>query len=40
MAFGSIDGINLGSSFESRRALFDAGVHRTLQAGIAPQPLK
>jgi len=34
MAFGSIDGINLGSSYEIRRALFDAGVHRTLQAGI------
>lgn len=32
--FGAIPGIAVGRSFANRRALFDAGVHRTLQAGI------
>lgn len=35
MAFGHIDGVPVGSTFESRRALFEVGVHRQLQAGIA-----
>jgi putative restriction endonuclease len=34
MTFGTIDEVNVGSRFDSRRALYDAGVHRTLQAGI------
>jgi len=34
MAFGSIEGISAGAQFENRQALYDAGVHRTLQAGI------
>ena len=32
--FGAIPGIAVGRTFANRRALFDAGVHRTLQAGI------
>jgi putative restriction endonuclease len=35
VAFGPIDGVPVGSTFENRRALFEAGVHRQLQAGIA-----
>jgi putative restriction endonuclease len=35
MTIGDIDGAEVGSIFESRRALHDAGVHRPLQAGIA-----
>ena len=33
--FGHIEGVPVGSVFASRRELFDAGVHRQLQAGIA-----
>lgn len=35
MAHGQIPGIEAGQTFPSRQALFDAGVHRALQAGIA-----
>jgi putative restriction endonuclease len=35
MAFGEIPEVPVGTPFSSRRALFDAGVHRQLQAGIA-----
>lgn len=35
MAFGHIKGVPVGSLFEDRHALFEAGVHRQLQAGIA-----
>jgi hypothetical protein len=35
MAFGDIPEIRVGTLFDSRRALYDAGVHRQLQAGIA-----
>jgi len=35
MAFGEIADVPVGSLFDSRRALYDAGVHRQLQAGIA-----
>lgn len=35
MVIGEIDGVSVGATFESRRALHDAGVHRPLQAGIA-----
>ena len=35
MAFGELPEIPVGTSFISRRALFDRGVHRQLQAGIA-----
>lgn len=31
---GIIKGVNVGSHFEDRRQLYDAGVHRALQAGI------
>ncbi|MFC1579553.1 YDG/SRA domain-containing protein [Thermodesulfobacteriota bacterium] len=34
---GDIQGIEVGSIFESRRALHDAGVHRGLQKGIGAQ---
>ena len=34
MTFGAIEGVGAGSNFKSRRELYDAGVHRTLQAGI------
>lgn len=34
MPIGSIPGIPPGMSFESRRAVYDAGVHRQLQSGI------
>jgi putative restriction endonuclease len=33
--FWPISGYPPGSHFASRRALFDAGIHRQLQAGIA-----
>src|SRR5215831_7906617 len=35
MAFGDIREVPVGTLFDSRRALYDAGVHRQLQAGIA-----
>jgi hypothetical protein len=35
MAFGELPEVPVGTPFTSRRALFDAGVHRQLQAGIA-----
>lgn len=31
---GQLEGIGTGSGFKDRRALFDAGVHRSLQGGI------
>ena len=34
MAIGDIPGIEPGAKFANRRALFDARVHRQLQAGI------
>ena len=34
MAFGAIEGMEPGTHFDDRRALYDSGVHRTLQAGI------
>jgi hypothetical protein len=34
MPIGEIAGVVPGSAFASRRELFDAGVHRALQAGI------
>src|SRR5437870_4634582 len=34
-AFGDIPDIPVGAIFNNRRALYDAGVHRQLQAGIA-----
>ena len=34
MAIGPVEGIMPGTQFEDRRALYDAGVHRALQAGI------
>lgn len=34
MAIGELDGIEPGQHFESRRELYDLGVHRALQAGI------
>src|SRR5262245_14776028 len=33
--FGDVPGYPPGRHFASRRALFDAGIHRQLQAGIA-----
>ncbi|MFJ1758410.1 YDG/SRA domain-containing protein [Kitasatospora sp. NPDC088134] len=33
--FGPVPGVDLGQIFASRRLLFDAGVHRQLQAGIS-----
>ena len=38
--FGHLPSVALGSTFESRRALYDAGVHRQLQAGIVGTPAK
>ena len=35
MTIGEIEGIEVGTIFESRRALHDASIHRPLQAGIA-----
>ena len=32
--FGSIPGVSRGTSYADRRALYDAGVHRALIAGI------
>ena len=34
MSIGEIAGISAGGEFVSRRELYDAGVHRALQAGI------
>jgi hypothetical protein len=34
MAFGDLPAIQPGRPFASRRELFEAGVHRALQAGI------
>jgi SAD/SRA domain len=34
MPIGEIAGVAPGSTFTSRRELYDAGVHRALQAGI------
>ena len=31
---GHLENVEVGTEFESRRALYDSGVHRTLQAGI------
>ncbi|MEV7118228.1 YDG/SRA domain-containing protein [Kitasatospora griseola] len=33
--YGPVPGVDVGQVFANRRALFDAGVHRQLQAGIA-----
>jgi hypothetical protein len=33
--FGDVPGIHVGSTFEDRAALAEAGMHRPLQAGIA-----
>lgn len=35
MAHGEIDGIHIGQHFDSRQALYDAGIHRMTQHGIA-----
>jgi putative restriction endonuclease len=35
MAFGDIPEVPVGTLFDNRRALYDGGVHRQLQAGIA-----
>jgi putative restriction endonuclease len=35
MTIGMIEGVESGATFENRRALHDAGIHRPLQAGIA-----
>ena len=35
MTIGEIEGVEVGATLESRRALHDAGIHRPLQAGIA-----
>jgi putative restriction endonuclease len=35
MAFVDIPEVPAGTIFNNRRALYDAGVHRQLQAGIA-----
>jgi putative restriction endonuclease len=35
MPHGQIPGTGVGQTFPSRQSLFDAGVHRALQAGIA-----
>ena len=34
MAIGALSNISIGQLFDSRRELYDAGVHRALQAGI------
>ena len=34
MAISDLPGIQPGARFETRRQLYDAGVHRALQAGI------
>ncbi|WP_407493823.1 YDG/SRA domain-containing protein [Pseudooceanicola sp. MF1-13] len=34
MAIGEVEGAKVGEHFDSRRELYDAGVHRALQAGI------
>jgi len=34
MSFGQVEGIEPGQQFESRQKLYEAGIHRTLQAGI------
>lgn len=39
MAIGNIDGVRAGDFFDDRRDLFDAGVHRELQAGIVGRAL-
>jgi putative restriction endonuclease len=31
---GAIDGVEAGAAFPNHRALYDAGVHRALRAGI------
>ena len=38
--FGNVPGVLPGSTFLSRRHLYDAGVHRQLQAGIAGTPVQ
>lgn len=35
MAHGDITGVDVGQTFPSQRALFDAGVHPEIEAGIA-----
>lgn len=35
MEHGDTTGVDVGQTFPSQRALFDAGVHREIQAGIA-----
>ena len=32
--FGEVTGVSTGDTYANRRALYDAGVHRALQAGI------
>lgn len=34
MAIGEVVGVAVGTEFDNRRQLYDAGVHRALQAGI------
>ena len=34
MAFGLVTEVDEGTEFSSRRELYDAGIHRALQAGI------
>lgn len=34
MSIGEVQGVVSGELFESRRELYDQGVHRALQAGI------
>lgn len=34
MTIGEVEGIAVGTEFDNRRQLYDAGVHRALQAGI------
>jgi putative restriction endonuclease len=34
MAIGALPGVQIGQAFQSRRQLYDADVHKTLQAGI------
>ena len=34
MAIGELPGVQVGQAFQSRRELYDADVHKTLQAGI------
>jgi hypothetical protein len=39
MAIGDLPDISIRQLFNSRRELYDAGVHRALQAGIVGSPM-